>query len=481
MGSIGDKAWRSRVGKKLKFSFSEPRLEKSLKGLRKLNDDFRTLAAQTTRLDNQHHISPAPVVARRDKRLEESRMIQKASAQLYGALARACQIHEEHSAHFRLESQHVNIEHTGLSLVRFNIAFAHRPGGASTLLEPVWLAVDSTFDETIPESESLDEKARHEARKSLNDLSNRLKRNLSPPCQTMVKKLTGKSVRFAAPASSSSLSSNEAVVASFITKSALPDFCVQHDFCKQLQRCNPRTPENKYLGYLEKSGTCKHLVYFAPPITACSTRQSVSLAQIVSSVSQKPEADRFLQYERLRLARQLASAVLQFHATPLLKRTWRSDDVVFFGEAASPRSITSPHLNVQVGKPGKYSGSLLESSTLSAENIGFIRNPYLFGLGVTLIELAYQAPLQSLREDRDLTNGQESKHTDFFIADRLSKSMGTSLGVNYAKIVRKCLGCDFGEGTTDLNDPGLQAVFYKDVVCELERLERAFVMLQLAT
>jgi len=45
--------------------------------------------------------------------------------------------------------------------------------------------------------------------------------------------------------------------------------------------------------------------------------------------------------------------------------------------------------------------------------------------------------------------------------------------------VRKCLGCDFGEGTTDLNDPALQAVFYRDVVCELERLEKGFAMLQL--
>jgi hypothetical protein len=205
----------------------------------------------------------------------------------------------------------------------------------------------------------------------------------------------------------------------------------------------------------------------------------VSLAQIISSVSQKPQVDQFLQYERLRLARQLASAVLQFHATPLLKRTWRSEDVVFFGQSTSPGSITSPHLNVQVGKPNT-NNSFLELNASSSEDIGFIRNPYLFRLGVTLIELAYQAPLLSLREDKDLTNGQESKHTDFFIADRLSKSMGTSLGVNYANVVRKCLGCDFGEGT-DLNNTGLQAAFYKDVVCELERLERAFVMLQLAT
>lgn len=47
------------------------------------------------------------------------------------------------------------------------------------------------------------------------------------------------------------------------------------------------------------------------------------------------------------------------------------------------------------------------------------------------------------------------------------------------KVVRKCLGCDFGQGMNDLKDVKLQAVFYQDVVCELERLDRRFVVLQL--
>ena len=194
-------------------------------------------------------------------------------------------------------------------------------------------------------------------------------------------------------------------------------------------------------------------------------------------MSKKSETDQFLYYERLRLARQLASAVLQFHATPLLRSSWQSDDVVFFRQAGS--SLTSPHLNVQVGKSNSVDIISNPASKAITNDQVFIRNPYVFRLSVILIELAYQAPLRTLQEAQDLMNGQQSKHTDFFIAERLSKSMGTSLGTSYAKIVRKCLACDFGEGTTDLSDPGLQAVFYKDVVCELERLERAFVQLQL--
>ena len=475
---MGDKAWRSRVGKKLKFSLSEPRLEKALEDLRKLNQDFQTLASQTARLTNAEPPLPSSVFIppRSDQKIKECRLVRKASAQLYLALQRACQLHEEHSAHFRLETQHVNVEGTGLPLVRFNMAFAHRPGISSAGLEPVWIAVDSTLDEESLEPVLEDGKELPlQSHESSNELSNSLKREVPSESPSPVKRLK-KCVRFARTTPSTGLSQNTNLVASFLLQSALPDFCVRHDFCKQLHRTAPRTPENKYIGYFEKSGPCKHLVYFAPPITSCSLQQSVTLTSIVSSMSQKSQVDQFLHYERLQLARQLASAVLQFHATPLLRSSWQSDDVVFFRQSGS--SLTSPHLNVQVGKSNSAE-KLLNSGKEAIESQGFIRNPYLFRLSVILIELAYQAPLRSLLEARDLTNGQESKHTDFFIAERLSKSMGTSLGASYAKIVRKCLGCDFGEGTTDLNDPGLQAVFYKDVVCELERLERAFVQLQL--
>jgi hypothetical protein len=44
------------------------------------------------------------------------------------------------------------------------------------------------------------------------------------------------------------------------------------------------------------------------------------------------------------------------------------------------------------------------------------------------------------------------------------------MGAAYARIVQKCLRCEFGKGS-DLSDLETQVVFYQDVVCELERLE----------
>lgn len=496
LSSVGDKAWRSRVRKKLKFSFSESQLEKTLEDLRNLNQDFRTLAAQTNKLEDAQ---PLPISSpnsppRTDEAVKDCRLVRTASAQLHQALERACKIHEKHIAHFRLESQHVTIEQPGLPIVRFNMAFAHCSSEVPTNLEPVWIAVDSTFeDDALASPQKTKSKSQQEAQNCLRELSGTLKRENSTSCPSPVKRIKARTVRFDTTASSNARSgmtttttTATTLLTSFLADPALPDFCVQHDFCKQLEKYGPKTPINKYIGYFEKTGPYKHLVYFAPPITTSSSRQSFSLAQIIQTMFTNPNADQFLQYERLRLGRQLASAVLQFHATPMLKDSWRSDDVVFFGTDTSSIAITSPHLNVQLGKSNSRYPSMNSSEKAATATVisrPYMRNPYLFGLGVILIELARQAPLSTLREQRELARDESShkyKFSDFEVADRVSKNLGSSLGASYAKVVRKCLGCDFGEGETDLSDPGLQAVFYRDVVCELERLERAFARLQLA-
>jgi hypothetical protein len=200
----------------------------------------------------------------------------------------------------------------------------------------------------------------------------------------------------------------------------------------------------------------------------------------MSALSAKSREGQFLQYERLGLAKTLASAVLQFHATPLLRNSWSGDDVVFFGMDAGSKSLTSPHLIVRVGYDNAPEEKVISNQSCKPSiDHHFIRNRYLHSLGVILIELAHQAPLSSFRGDENSPDSREGMDTDFFVADRVAKSMSTSLGPSYAKVVRKCLGCDFGEGTTNLNDLGLQAAFYRDVVCELERLEREFMKMQL--
>jgi hypothetical protein len=487
LASVGDKSWRSRLAKKLKFAFSESRIESLLNELRNLNRDFLTLSAQTSRLKTKQievtHSRPPPAMK---EKIEGFQNVHKAFIQLYNALGKACQLHEEHSAHFSLEPQHIRAIGSEPPLVRFNVAFTHIMGNNMASINPVWIAIDSIFGESATMEDSFQQPDYHGlAKRVLGGLSSTPKRthglsnetlnsNTSPPKKKRVAfaTTTAEKIQPSAFVSASSLLLNTP------TDITLPDFCVQHNFCICIQKCSQQRQTK--IGYLEKAGPCKHLVYFSPSIVACQAREPMSLAYVVSSISKKCEMQKLLQYQRLRLAKQLAAAVLQFHGTPLMKDSWQSKDVVFFDSSEDfkqqSNALHSPHLNVHVQKSQQSS---LISDTCSPSNQGLIRNSYLFNLGVVLLELAYQAPLRSLQEASDLKDGFDRKHIEFFAANRLSNNMKPVLGLTYANIVKKCLACDFGHGD-DLNDSMLQAVFYRDVVCELERLENMFSKLQLS-
>ncbi|KAH7351163.1 hypothetical protein BKA65DRAFT_593973 [Rhexocercosporidium sp. MPI-PUGE-AT-0058] len=158
--SLGDKVWRSQIQKKLKFCFSESQLNEYLNDLRKPNQDFHTLAKQTGRRDKQESSSSTPnsVTAFPPKKVEESRLIQRASAQLYDAIGKACQHHTEHYAHFQLLPKNIGSTETEASFVPFNIAFTHDQIGALATLEPVSGVRDSATSE---EDENTEERTLH--------------------------------------------------------------------------------------------------------------------------------------------------------------------------------------------------------------------------------------------------------------------------------------------------------------------------------
>lgn len=211
-------------------------------------------------------------------------------------------------------------------------------------------------------------------------------------------------------------------------------------------------------------------------------KNPISLAQLISSSQNCSQSRRFLSRDSIRLAKQLASAILQFHATPLLRDTWQSEDIVFYNTHSSKRfrhpTLTDPHLRVWIADPERSRNpkNIQQASTLSDEKR--IRNRYTYHLGVILIELACQAPLSKLIEAEDLASGSGNRTTDFEAANLICETLCTDMGIPFQKIVQKCLNCDLSNGT-DLNDPGLQAAFHKDVVCRLEKIGRLLNMLQL--
>ena len=468
--TLGDKTWRRHVATKLRFSFSKTRLNGNFETLCSLNDDFRSLNDDLRTLSSKTAVTQ--ITLRRPLRctheeIQVSQSIGKASRQVYEALGKACTKHTEHLAHFNLKVEVEPCQGAIIPEMKFKMAFTHLTLAGLSQGEPVWFVVDSIM-------EGSEKMERLRTIPKIDHLTESLKRQ-SATTQDCIKIQSKKQVRFQASTQSptTSVSSMSVPSALFFVPSIRRDFC---DYLRKhvsQQHCNPET----CMALLEATGGCKHVVYPFPSTPNCTKMRAVSLQQYITSISKKNELAEIPRYERVGLAKDLATAVLQYHGTPWLKLTWRSEDVIFFGKLQGTSEhelldLAVPHFKVKVKGPDAED----PQATCVSRNIA--PNSILFGLGVVLLEIAYSATLESLQQPSDLSNGPDSSFSEFFTAKRLARSIGREMGMSYSKIVKKLIQCDFGCGD-DLSEPELQAGYHREVVCELDRIERNFRDLQL--
>lgn len=453
--------------RKLEFSISGPALSDDLSELRLHNQSLRRLSDQVQHLFIQAKgmstvsLSQAvfpldirnSVVSLRENPSSSSvpvaqcRLIQKAAIKLHNSLINACKLHPEHSACFQLNSS----QSVGTKLVRFDMTLGHIPDKELVDEDPIWFAVESVLKECIEKTVPVIETEAVEETCS----------DFTPPSPHP----KNKTVTFT---DDDLGSANVCTVVEI-----LPNLSQHRDFCRQLRKwCMQKPALGRRLGYLDKTEVCDHRVVFSQ--TSAKSKGPTSLAHLISSWSNS-NGQGILLYQGLCLAKQLASAVLRFHATPLLKEDWASDDVVFFQmESSSSQqeevTLAEPHLSVRIQtktQEARIAGSANRRNLL-------VRNPYTFTLGLILIELGYQAPLQHVPN----FGGCHDMSDSFSQADLVSKYMSTQLGVSYKRMVQQCIHCDFGAGF-DLTEPKLQAAFHRDIICGLESLERRFEDLQI--
>ena len=179
--------------------------------------------------------------------------------------------------------------------------------------------------------------------------------------------------------------------------------------------------------------------------------------------------ENFSPYERVRLAKSLAVAVLQYHATPWLRKIWWSEDVYFSGledETKDVPVLTPPYVNAKISDGN---GQISQTCAFASHEIA--RNTLLFSLGVFLIEVAFQISLNSLQRPSDVENAQTDRYTEFFVARRLGKARCTGMGTKYDNIIHRLVECDFGCGY-DLSSQELQGAFHESVISPSETLEQ---------
>jgi hypothetical protein len=447
---------REKLGRKLNFTYSESKLEDNLARLKDLNESFRIITDQLSKAKSRSPSNLGSIPRQQRQDIERFRLVQKAAAFLYDALVTACTRHDEHDIHLCLQP---SLSDGSNPQIRFSISFSPAHPSATdeeTMAgDPMWLAVESTIRQSLiavpPRPDDAPDDALSRLTQSLHLAEST---STTDKDTSRGRKVT---VRFETPTSPQQ--STPCI--------QMPTVCLKPNFCNHIRQC-PRHSAT-CLGLLEETPHYKHLVYPSSTSTE-GTQKSTSLEELFTTLSRRQKGSGLPEYEKLRFGKLLATAVLQFHTTSWLKGSWQSQDVLFFNSDTQktkeePESLTSPYMNVSVRQPD----SPLSRPSNFPSRI-FAPNPLLFGLGVILLELAFEAPLRNLQKSTDLEGCQDHRHTEFFTAKRLSHSVSPPLGLRYNELVRKCLQCDFGRGE-DLKRPELQEAFYRDVVCVLGDLE----------
>jgi hypothetical protein len=67
-------------------------------------------------------------------------------------------------------------------------------------------------------------------------------------------------------------------------------------------------------------------------------------------------------------------------------------------------------------------------------------------------------------------NAATGRLSDYRAAEKHAQLLVNQMGLAYPRVIKKCLGCDFGLGETDLENEDLQRRFVEDVVLALKHL-----------
>ena len=463
------------MANKLRFSFGKSsQLNQNLTALRIMNSDFVTLSQQMTKSSISQRRDPQSAAQITPMELQRYQTIGQASCRVYEALSKACTKHTEHQALIRVEVEQELVHGNYGSRFKFDMAFTSPKSSSSAQQDDLlWFVINSTVgdEDTDPSVEDA----------SKEDLVQSLKRQIEPSEGVAAKKQK-KRVRFNA---STPAPPPVPILASISTFSGLDSFdSMGRDLCDYLRR-HIRRPvsEGVWPCVLENRGKCKNILYPSSTSSCMRLRQATSLGDLISSVVEQKSNGRIPLFERVRLAKVLAIAVLQYHATPWLATSWRSENIYLIASENPSSSqpvhdLSSPYFNVRIKDSNEQLPQVSASSPYE-----LARNALLFSLAVVLLEIAHSARLETMYRplhQLDHMNGEENPYTQFFTARRLAKSDYSNLGPRYHKIVERLLECDFACGD-DLGSRELQAAVHNEVVCPLEQLEQGLRKLYLGT
>ncbi|KAH7092466.1 hypothetical protein FB567DRAFT_588743 [Paraphoma chrysanthemicola] len=460
--NLGGTLQRARIS--AAFVIEKSRFEKDIVTLRKRNADLNLLRIHFSSTDNPHPSSRAVTQNTREE-IENFGTIRLASGLLHDTLKTAWSCsdatHMRHWVKLRVDSPKPRNKSVKLDLAVSSDMITPRRASTPT----VWLYVQS---ESIHGQDQATHAAQQASVQSLvHNLQQSVESNLPSPLV-------------------SKMSSDLKTAQIECDLSNTVDLCKVNCVCSHLQcqsMAHVSQQTERCIGYLESMRNSRYLIYGPlPPGHAASSQGPLTTHDNITTLKDiigQPSTSRLQLLHQYQLALRMARSVLQFHNTAWLPSVWKIEDLSVVGSNITDQSLSTLHLSTSFERATSTSagGQALGGATKTATGATAATTPVdaccqrlspavynesLFCLGIVLLEIAHCRTFEDMRQgDPD----------EFYAAHRIVRGP-PPLGPKYRKIVERCLRCDFGAGSEDLEDAELQRAVWSKVVYPLEALVR---------
>ncbi|KAK4499606.1 hypothetical protein PRZ48_010124 [Zasmidium cellare] len=195
-----------------------------------------------------------------------------------------------------------------------------------------------------------------------------------------------------------------------------------------------------------------------------SQHSGASTSTLSSLLLRKPKL-KMSEPAKRQMAVRLAQGLIQLSGTPWMHSRFSRNDITLLrtpaGVAADFPFITASSKALQVN--GTY------DLVRGIQRRVLIQNDLLFALGILLIEIWLERPIDHLHRPEELgKDGKKDDLADFYAACRLEDRIYADAGTRYGDVVRRCIRCQFARPQPDLTDPLFRKEVYDGVVAELE-------------
>ncbi|TVY82353.1 hypothetical protein LSUE1_G003453 [Lachnellula suecica] len=446
----GERTTFSHFRSKIKISFSKTRLNETVNELRLHNDDLRVLATQVSAVTREK----GPITTSTSSFVFELQTTQQASEALHVFLKTKwlCDSQVDHAANLSLDLEAPQRHfYSGVGFHLSLTCSSQTPRSQDT----IWLNIKSTSKE-INHAEEGPEANVSSNVTILTKTFERLGIITDLPKDQNI--LTPK-------ASAPSTMPGGTMILNIVPTIASSDPDIEElcSFFHSQPRALPTTNNSAY--YCVTTSNYEHRVHKCPSPPGFVNR-TLSLKTILENDVTLRRRETWV--SKFKLARLLTLGVLRFQSTPWLRGTLDSGNIHFLENEPhtynNNYSLEGPFLHTQLSR----STTTQHLTGIKASHLA--RNELLFNLGVILLELGYDAPLQQLRRAEDIKDGDTDAnwYIDFFTARRLAQSAPRELDARYGRLAKKCLDCDFGVGD-DLKSLELQCFVVMDIVNELDK------------